>query len=122
MDGFVVNPRTQKEYDTLMQVYEYAGWKWQFENTKPTEKDVWKVHKKGTCIDAGISPFLLEEGRFLYSDLKNIRKENSAVISPNEFYLFQNISSSAIKELNFWFNKHKKRRKSKGSLLNRIFR
>lgn len=47
--NIVVHTKTQEEYDRLMQILEDKGYKWVIKG-KPTELNIWAVHKENTCI------------------------------------------------------------------------
>jgi ethanolamine ammonia-lyase small subunit len=111
-----VNVQTQKEYDTLMQIYEAGNWKW-ITKELPTEYNSWKEYryKTKTCINAGLSKSVPKvEINELVIFEKDNNQDYETILSLKEFYLKQNLTTEMIKELNNWYNKHKQNRKSKG--------
>ena len=74
---------TQKVYDTLMKIYEDAGWAW---NTgkKPTEDSIWKTHKEKTCVEC--------KDYFQYSYKKYLKKECYKVITFAQFKKLQGLT------------------------------
>ncbi|MDP3966070.1 MAG: hypothetical protein Q8Q04_00890 [archaeon] len=119
LDKVLINPRTQKEYDTLMQVYERAGWRWGLDNLKPTDSDVWRIYKRKTCIDAGYSPF--EGGGFFLSTDLDRAEKSSTILSPWDFYSHQKLNLFEIDDLNDWFNESNPKRASRGTFWNRFW-
>jgi len=101
----VVNTETQEEYDTLMQVYECGGWKWNG-GSLPTQFSRWGMSKMKTCVRTGTD--------FTYTDKQFYQDNSLEVISTQEFYDVQNINSEMIKEINEYFEKTNPKRKSKG--------
>ena len=107
LENTVINARTQKEYDTLMQIYEGANWKHWWNNGQATQRNVWPDAKKETCLRT--------QELFCFDIKKNYENEqNIKIISTKEFYNIQNIKPKDIKELNTWYDKNKPNRTSKG--------
>ena len=101
-----VNPQTQEQYDTLMQVYGCGGWRW-IDGILPTEQNYWSKYKEKTCVDAGISYLGNFERRFLFGDRKFFEEYKRNIISTKDFYKKQNISQDQIKEINQYFKNKK---------------
>jgi len=98
-----INIPTQKDLDTLMQVYECGGWKW-YSGRKPTTFYYWGKFADKTTI--------LWDNDFIYGSKFLAAK----IISPQEFYDLQDpkITPGMIKEINKWFDANKPSRASKG--------
>jgi len=53
LEEIAIHTPTQKEYDTLMKVFEAGGWKW-FSGELPTDslKLLWKEYRDKCCVEA----------------------------------------------------------------------
>ena len=49
MEKIVINVRTQKEYDELMEIYENKGWFWN-DWAEPALYKNWDTYKENTCV------------------------------------------------------------------------
>jgi len=109
LHNVVVHTYTQEEYDTLMQIYETAGWKWcSGSQLLTTEYDnAWLSNHQDTCVEAKDGFF---SGSFSLFDINLNRK----IISIQDFYTEQGITSDIIKKINTWYDINKPDRKSKG--------
>jgi hypothetical protein len=98
----------QKDFDTVMQLYECAGWKKYNSGRNPT--DIEKPDYGKICIDAYIreSDSESEEG------FKTIEKRNyqGTSISLEKFLEEQKISNEKVKKINDWFSENKPKRDS----------
>jgi len=100
-----VNTKTQKEYDTLMQIYMAGGWHW--ENYIPSNFDnKWTKYERETNIGATKSFKNYSNYKIIFHNLKKISIE--------EFYKEQSITQKIISELNEWYDKNYPNRVIKG--------
>lgn len=76
----VVNVKTQKEYDKVMEIFESFGWTWS-DGEKPTEYNHWGEHEEKTCIRV--------ENNFGYCDRKYYKIKCYTIISFNELMAMQ---------------------------------
>jgi|TARA_Y100000310_G_C20477238_1_gene712994 hypothetical protein len=89
-----VNPRTQEEFDVLMQVYEFVGWRWSGSWDKPTaNKEYWEKHREETCVDTGIDWEYKEWREFGYGEISLYENNGITPLLPNEFYKLNKIDS-----------------------------
>jgi hypothetical protein len=101
----VVNTPTPEGYDLLMQVYECGGWVW-YGIDMPTNRSYWGDEQITTCVEANESVMF---------DFKQYYQEAGYdIISLQEFYNRQNITSDTLAEINTWFETNKPNRESKG--------
>ncbi|MDP3966078.1 MAG: hypothetical protein Q8Q04_00930 [archaeon] len=106
MEETAVHTPTQKEYDTLMQIYE-CGY-WLPPTDLPTERNGWILFGKKTCVRA--------EKEFDYCDTHFYDSNNFRIITPEHFYEVNRINPEKLKEINAWFETYKPERASKGAL------
>jgi hypothetical protein len=115
IENTAVNPKTQKEYDTLMQIYDAGEWKWKnYATDNPTSDNQWKKYAQETSIDAGIEYSSHQEKTFKFANKEFYQSEEYKVISTQEFYDIQNIKPETVKEINKWYDKNYPNRASKG--------
>jgi hypothetical protein len=107
INKIIINTSTQKEYDTLMQIYESANWNWSGK-TLATEDNHWMAYKDKTCIYAH-NNFMFNS---TYNNAHNDRP--SLEISLQQFCQMQKLTPNTLTELNSWFDTNKPNRKSKG--------
>lgn len=100
LEKTAVHTPTQKEYKTLIQVYECGGWIWGLKDL-PTQHNYWRKYKEKTCISA--------QHKFGFGTAGVGFKEED-ILSTQKFYDIQNITQEKIKEINKWFKKHRKLR------------
>ena len=98
LEKTAVEALTQKEWDTLMQVYECGGWKW-YNKSLPTTLNKWELDKEETCVIA--------EDEFGYRDRNSFLEMGCKVISPNNFYDKQKITRDKLNEIKNYFGKIK---------------
>lgn len=113
----VVNTKSQKDYDNLMQVYEAGDWKWKSCDVLPTKYNKWIVFQKGSCIEAGVDSWkkgTYNNGRFGYSHKAFYQEHGWNILSSKDFLSIEMITPEILKELNKWFDKYKPNRESKG--------
>lgn len=91
---------TQENYNELMRIYECGGWRWHI------GFNFWEVHKKETCVSAGIS-YNNPKGEFEYWGKRFYLRENWKIISPQEFYEKQKITPKMLNEINKYFEGRK---------------
>jgi hypothetical protein len=101
----VVNTKTQKEYDNLMQIYEAGQWK-EYDYNTPTEYNTWKRYGIETNIDA--------KNLFKNFSSHRISVAKWNKLSLEEFCIKQNITQEIITKLNKYYEIHYPNRKSKG--------
>ncbi len=103
----VVHTSTEEDYWDLMQVYECEGWKWS-SGSLPTQSSVWNTNKEETCIAAGVNypNGIYDKGRFGFTNRKFYMRKNWKIISTQDFYDTQKITSEMFNELNVWFDKN----------------
>lgn len=119
IDRAGVNPRTQEEYDTLMQVFELGGWRWdKYSGPLPTEFNAWRICKADTCVAAGNMWWAggrIDRGKFGFHNRQAYETSGTKIIEPEQFYNAQpKITAEKLREINQWFDKYKPNRKSKG--------
>jgi len=115
MKDTAINSRTQKEYDTLMQILESAEYCWNFDSKiMPTKyNNVWKFNREQTSIN--ISAITKTNKKTCgYSDIEYYKKNGYRIISNQTLYDIQKITPEIIKKLNKWYNTNKPDRASKG--------
>lgn len=98
LNGAVVNTLTQEEYDTLMQVYECAEWRWRVGGRIIAEKsrDLWVVNRDRTCIECrsyGVA----------FNSISLYKSQGYRVITPEVFYKVQGIDSEQMREIDAYF-------------------
>ncbi len=101
-----VHTLTQEESDELMRIYEIGGWRGCSGNL-PTEFNYFNKHNKETCFTAGMDYRFEQKGKFGYGNKDFYLEKNWNVISRQEFYDLQKITSEMIKEINEYFKKRK---------------
>jgi len=88
-----------------MQVYECGGWKWGSDRS-PTYTNNWKIKTNETSIRA--------VNYFSVGDRDYHKLNEEEVISTNEFYEKQEVTSAIIDEINKYFDKNYPDRWCKG--------
>jgi hypothetical protein len=108
-ENIAVNPKTQKEYDTLMQIYDSADWK--FSNKKTINKNLMASFGKKTCI-------ITEEAYFISKKILKYgytrQCPDKEIISFEEFCIMQNITQEIINDISPYYDKNYPNRRSKG--------
>jgi hypothetical protein len=94
-----VQVKTQKQYDTLMRIYELSGWVWIHGNL-PTKSNHWPYYKDNTCIDA--------KDNFCYSEREYFETEKD-VISFRRFCNIEFLNKEELKKINDYFNNIEKK-------------
>jgi hypothetical protein len=106
LEKTVIHTPTQKDYDTLMQIYETGNWWNCLLNEVSTDNNFLSDTKKDTCIKA--------EQSYSYDSKEYYEKIGLGIISTKQFYNIQKITPKMIQELNEWYDTNKPNRKSKG--------
>ncbi len=101
-----VHIQTQEECDELMRVYEMGSWRGR-SGRLPTEFNYFKKCSKETCVTAGTDYTFEQKGKFGYGNKDFYLGKNWDVISRQEFYNIQKITSEMIKEINKHFEERK---------------
>jgi hypothetical protein len=118
LDNTVVWVPFQNEYDTLMQIYECADWKW-LDKTKATTKNYWTItSQENTCISAGkmsaVEQVTLEPKEFGSGHKDNFPINKYTRLSIELYCKEQGITLEKVKEINGWYDTNKPDRASKG--------
>ena len=101
IEGTGVNARTQEDYWTLMRVYECGDWMW-VGGKLPIYRNNWEKNKEEFCVDAGKAT--TKEGEFCYSSKDFYLGYGCDIISIQEFYDKQKVTSEIIDEINEYFD------------------
>lgn len=101
LERTVVNTKTQEEFNELLRVYERGGWRCGGGalSISCLEK-FWNDYKEETCVSAGVDYRFEQKGRFGYGIKSFYLKKNWNVISIQEFYEMQKITSDKLNEIN----------------------
>jgi hypothetical protein len=107
IENTVVNTQTQKEYDTLMQIYDAGEWT-SGTGGLATKYNFFSETQKETCIRT--------KSEFVYDSKEAYKKEERdiEIISTQKFYDIQNIKPEDITELNQYYEREFPNRISKG--------
>jgi hypothetical protein len=108
----IINVVSQKEYDTLMQIYESANLRYNLK-ILPTDSNIWNQYKTETCIEISLINTPIEP-IIIFKQAKQYNLFVSTILNIDTFYHIQNIKPEQIKELNIWYNTYKPDRASKG--------
>ena len=97
---------TQGDYWDLMRVYELGGWRWRG-GKLPTEINSWNNFKEKTYIDAGVDypSGVYNDGEFGFANREFYLEKGLGIISSQEFYDKQRITSEMLQEINEWFDR-----------------
>jgi hypothetical protein len=102
---------TANDFDTLMQIYESANWKW-IGGVFATSHGYWKEHQTDTCVSAGYVSDL-NEGEFGCDTKCNFPKYQYTQLDLEDFCKVQHLTQDKINELNSWYNINLPNRSSK---------
>ena len=108
LEKTTVNVRTEEEYMTLVRFFELTGWKWD-SGDLPTDTYSydWDNYEEDTCVDAGIDYSIdgrYNGGRFSYDNMSYAEGNGWDILSLQEFFDRQGISSSLVDRVNSWFD------------------
>jgi hypothetical protein len=104
LTDMVVYIDTQKEYDTLMQVYDAGNWHWLEIKKSPIEKNYYAKYNTKTAIDT--------DKEIICHNVRTVPKRK--ILTLKEFYLIQKITQEIITELNGYYETNYPDRASKG--------
>ncbi len=97
-----IHTPTKEEFDQIRRIFEYAGWKWGDGRSLPTEQPGINIQMYGDCtLLACDSPQLLRYGT------TRLVSPNRRIMSMNEFYKEQKITSRLLREINRYFDNKK---------------
>jgi hypothetical protein len=98
LENLVINTKTQNEFCNLMKICEIAGFQWGFGLPTKANVDIyWGKYKDNTCIK------MLTDYPLLYYASKSFyesKHPHEKVISMEQFYKINNISSEKLNEVN----------------------
>lgn len=95
-ESSVVNIETKKDFYTLMKIYELGGWKWGGKDL-PTSEFYWAQHEEKTIVNIRKS---LGYGTIDFF-------KSYKVLSLEDFYKFQNITTEKIRRIENYFSPKK---------------
>ena len=103
---------SQKEYDTLMQVYECGGWEWT--SGLSTDFNAMLRDNGNLISEIYIAAHLTRSERINGYAANILAYDTWNAISTQEFYKLQNISKDDIEKISVWYDINRPNRKSKG--------
>ena len=99
LEMIAVNTSTQESFVQLMRIYESGRWVWNSGALPTEEMNRWGTYGKNYCVTAGTA-FAGPNGEFTQSPKRFYLNEGYQVISPDEFYTRQGITSEMLSEIN----------------------
>jgi len=102
-----VSTPKESNYDRLMEIYEAGDWKWVIDK-KITSENCWSVHGKTTCVTCGIDRHVENSGIIFYSDKKWFEDEGYEIISEQDFYVEQNLTTNELYDIWGYFSRRRR--------------
>lgn len=93
-----VRTKTEKEFNKLMRVYEYARWHW-CSRLPPTMGSGWNEYGTATCVDSNN-----KGNRISFSPEEFYREQGYKIISLREFYKLQRVIPRQTLQINRRFD------------------
>ena len=98
-----VNLRSQKQYDTYMQICEVGGWRVgdEIDGDLPTKaSNIWSEYKRNTCVNAGVHPRGWR-GALCYGRIKDF--ELNKIITLDDFCEMEDILPGMLGQIRDYF-------------------